>query len=91
MSKMKEMVLDALSDNPRNAKSPDAIRRIIYPKWGHLRQEAGRLAAVSRALGELGREGLVYYKVPRIPARGVVPWCLYWKVDKSDKKSLPTN
>jgi hypothetical protein len=68
---MRDLVFSALPDARNGARAAHNIARLIWSDYGSLRQQAGRVAAVSRALNTLRREGKACYSV-RVYGRTVV-------------------
>jgi hypothetical protein len=76
---MRDLVLAALHDSRSGARTEHAIARLLCADYGKLRQrqKAGRVAAVSRALNTLLRDGQVRYTVRVYGQTTVTEW---WRV-----------
>jgi hypothetical protein len=74
---MRDLVFAALHDTRSGARAAHNIARLIWSDCGTLRQQAGRVAAVSRALNALLRDGKVRYTVRVYGQTTVTEW---WRV-----------
>ena len=74
-----DTVYDLLPASCETAKAAHNIARAIWPDYGSLRKQAGRVAAVSRVLNCLQREGRAKYLARVIGRVAVTEW---WKAKR---------